>query len=154
MVIDAEVVATIMAVGASSLVLACLVWTARKLQWRGAPWVAVGLVMLSMPEGWANAALLPAPTDFTVWGYTAVELLALLSRWKMTMDAIMIAMVTILLFGDLVRLSWQAQLGIDSRFGDVVESWTRRPKMIGMMMMMMMGMMPPMFVYMFRMQLP
>ena len=63
-----------------------------------------------------------------------------------------IAMVTILLFGDVVRLSWQAQLGIDSRFGDVVEGWTRRPKMMGMMMMM--GMVPPMFVFMFRMQLP
>ncbi len=148
-----EAVATIMAVGASSLVLACLVWTARKLHWRGAPWVAVGLVMLAMPDGWAHAVLTPAPPAFTVWGYTAVELLALLSRWKMAMDAIVIAMVTILLFGDLVRLSWQAQLGIDSRFGDVVESWTRRPKMIGMMMMMM-GMMPPMFVFMFRMQLP
>jgi hypothetical protein len=153
MVVDAEAVATVMAVGASFLVLACLVWTARKLHWRGTPWVAVGLVMLIMPDGWAQAVLAPAPPDFTVWGYTAVELLALLSRWKMAMDVMVIAMVTILLFGDVVRLSWQAQLGIDSRFGDVVESWTRRPRMMGMMMMMM-GMMPPMFVFMFRMQLP
>ena len=153
MVIDAEAVATIMAVGASALVLACLVWTARKLQWRGAPWVVVGLVMLTMPDEWANEVLAQASTDFTVWGYTAVELLALLSRWKMAMDVVTIAMVTVLLFGDLVRLSWQAQLGIDSRFADVVEGWTRQPKMIGMMMMMM-GMMPPMLVYMFRMQLP
>lgn len=149
MAIDAEAVATIMAVGASFLVLACLVWTARKLHWWGAPWVGVGLVMLVMPDGWAKAVLAPAPLDFTVWGHTAVELLALLSRWKMAMDVMVIAMVTILLFGDVVRLSWQAQLGIDSRFGDVVEGWTRRPKMMGMMM----GMVPPMFVFMFRMQL-
>ena len=81
MAIDAEAVATIMAVGASFLVLACLVWTARKLHWRGAPWVGVGLVMLVMPDGWAKAVFAPAPLDFTVWGYTAVELLALLSRW-------------------------------------------------------------------------
>ena len=153
MVIDAAAVATVMKVAAGALVVATLVWTARKLQWRGVPWVVVGLIVLIMPDGWASEALAPAPADFTVWGFTAVELLALLSRWKAAMDAMMIAMVTILLFGDLVRLSWHAQLGIDSRFGDVVESLTRRPKMMGMMMMMM-GMMPPMSVCMFRMQLP
>ena len=83
-----------MQVAAGALVVATLVWTARKLQWRRVPWVVVGLIVLI--------------------------------------------------------LSWHAQLGIDSRFGDMVESWTRRPKMMGMMMMMM----PAMSVCMFRMQLP
>ena len=65
-----------------------------------------------MPQMWA-------PATFTVWGFTAVELLGLLGRWKAAaMGALMILMVTLLLFGDLVRLSWHAQLGIDSPFGD------------------------------------
>ena len=153
MTIDAADVAMVLSVATGALILTCLLWTSHKLQWQSVPWVIMGLCMLAMPDVWTADLLAQAPATFTVWGLTAVELLGLLGRWKAAMGALMILMVTLLLFGDLVRLSWHAQLGIDSPFGDRIERWTRRPRMMGMMMMMM-GMMPPMSIYMFRMQLP